>query len=309
MLSTKLGPGFNVVRGAITAAAAIGIISLSQAVNAQTLYVFLGDNTIHKITSAGVDQGVWANTSTGNAVTNMAFDSQGNLFAAYGTGVIEKFTPGGVGSIFANTGVGTAIGLAIDSADNVFITNAQPANKVLKYTPGGVSSVFATTGLSNPSGIAVDSADNIYVANYNVNSIRMFTPGGVGSVFASSGLNGPRGLNFDHLGNLYAVNRLDNTVEKFTSGGTGSVFANTGISSGEGLAVDSSNNVYVSNTGTNSIQKFTSAGVGSTFVTFTGKTPYAMAFQQVPEPGSIALGAIGIATAGFMIRKRRRSRK
>jgi sugar lactone lactonase YvrE len=137
---------------------------------------------------------------------------------------IEKFTAGGLGSVFANTGLNEPFGLAFDNAGNLYVANGGN-NTIEKFTPGGIGSVFANSGLSAPFGLAFDNAGNLYAANGN-NAIEKFTPGGVGSVFASSGLNVPSGLAFDGDGNLYVVNQGDDTVGKFTSGGIGSVFVN-----------------------------------------------------------------------------------
>ena len=73
---------------------------------------------------------------------------------------IEKFTPGGVGSVFANTGLNGPIGLAIDKAGNVYVANYL-GDTIEKFNPGGVGSVFANTGLNGPHGLAFDRAGSI----------------------------------------------------------------------------------------------------------------------------------------------------
>ena len=55
--------------------------------------------------------------------------------ANYGANTIEKFTPGGVGSVFATTGLNGPIGLAFDSAGNLYAANASN-NTIEKFTPG-----------------------------------------------------------------------------------------------------------------------------------------------------------------------------
>jgi len=64
--------------------------------------------------------------------------------------MIEEFTSGGVGSVFANAGLNSPIGLAFDSTGNLYAAN-YAANTIEKFTPGGVGSVFANTGLSSPT--------------------------------------------------------------------------------------------------------------------------------------------------------------
>ena len=119
-----------------------------------------------------------------------------NLYVANaGSNTIDKFTPGGTGSVFASSGLNFPFSLAFDSAGNLYAANYGD-NTIERFTPGGVGSVFASTGLSLPEGLAFDSAGNLYAANYNNNTIEKFTPAGVGSVFASSGLSQPTFLAF-----------------------------------------------------------------------------------------------------------------
>jgi len=143
--------------------------------------------------------GLAAESHVAGAPDGLAFDSSGNLYVANGRGnTIEKFTPGGVGSVFA-TGLNYPYGSAFDKAGNLFVSNYQgpyyggPA--IQKFTPEGVGSVFPAAGLADPAGIAFDSAGNLYVADQwsmpNNGSIVRFTPDGVGSDFASTFLSGP----------------------------------------------------------------------------------------------------------------------
>ena len=64
---------------------------------------------------------------------------------------IEEFTPGGVGSVFANTGLNNPYGVSFDSAGNLYAAN-YGNDTIEEFTPGGVGSVFANTGLTNPVG-------------------------------------------------------------------------------------------------------------------------------------------------------------
>ena len=127
-----------------------------------------------------------------NQPYGLAFDSAGNLYVANnGNSTIQKFTPGGIGSLFANTGLNRPVGLAFDSAGNLYVSNSGD-DTIEKFTPGGVGSVFANTGLNQPYGLAFDSAGNLYVANFGSSTIEKFTPGGVGSVFVfGNGLSRP----------------------------------------------------------------------------------------------------------------------
>jgi hypothetical protein len=85
----------------------------------------------------------------------LAFDASGNLYVANdGTNTIERFTPGGVGSLFASTGSSSPGGLAFDSSGNLYATLTN--NTIERFTPGGVGSLFANMGLSTPTLIAIN---------------------------------------------------------------------------------------------------------------------------------------------------------
>src|SRR2546423_772474 len=73
---------------------------------------------------------------------------------------IEKFTSGGVGSVFASAGLDHPAGLAFDGAGNLYAANLGN-NTIEKFTPAGVGSVFANSGLNSPEGLAFDSAGNL----------------------------------------------------------------------------------------------------------------------------------------------------
>jgi DNA-binding beta-propeller fold protein YncE len=86
----------------------------------------------------------------------LAFDSAGNLYASlFGNNTIEKFTPDGIGSIFADAsdGLNGPAGLAFDSAGNLYAANRNGV--IEEFTPNGVGSVFADVGgTSNPQYLA-----------------------------------------------------------------------------------------------------------------------------------------------------------
>ena len=95
-----------------------------------------------------------------------------------------RFTPSGVGSVFATTGLNQPWGLAFDGQGNLYVANAGD-NTIDRFTPGGVESVFASTGLSTPKGLAFDSQGDLFVANYGNSTIEEFTANGTGSLFAT----------------------------------------------------------------------------------------------------------------------------
>jgi hypothetical protein len=63
----------------------------------------------------------------------LAFDSAGNLYVSnQGGNTIRKFTPGGVGSLFANTGLSNPTFMAFtDDAGHPLLTVPEPATWVM----------------------------------------------------------------------------------------------------------------------------------------------------------------------------------
>ena len=289
------------------------------ATQAATLYVSdsnaIGQSTIDRFDSTtGASLGTFVNTNS-NISRGLAFDSAGNLYAAYiGTSTIEKFTStagalSSSGSVFAS-GLSTPQGLAFDSAGNLYVANTGN-NTIGKFTPGGVGSVFASGGLlSNPTDLAFDSAGNLFVSNHGDNRILQFTSGGVGSVFANGTVLGPEGLAVDSAGTLYEANADANLITT-GSAGTSSVFASSGLSQPLDLAFDGAGNLYAANFGNSTIEKFTStAGVlsstGSPLVSSGVIAPTFIAFgpASAPEPSStlLLLGGLG----AVLLRRRRK---
>ena len=95
----------------------------------------------------------------------LAFDSRGNLFVADGGfafdlifgAAVYKFTPSGLRStvVSENDQVRVIpVGLAIDSADNLFVAGG-PGGSILKFTPSGVRTTFASGFVPANSGCCV----------------------------------------------------------------------------------------------------------------------------------------------------------
>ncbi len=162
-------------------------------------------STIYKFAPDGTGSIFGSIPGQGNG---LAFDSEGNLFAAdFGApGIspsIYKFTSDGTRTVFAGPnaftdGTGPA-GLAFDASGNLFVsTQGDPGDDaILEFTPNGMESTFAT-GLTNPLGLAFDGSGNLFVVEENEapdGDILEFPLGGGQSTFAS-GLDYPEDLAF-----------------------------------------------------------------------------------------------------------------
>jgi uncharacterized protein (TIGR03437 family) len=152
----------------------------------------------------------------------VAEDSAGNIYIAdVGDHRIRKVNSAGIISTFAGTGVsgysgdgGPAIsakigpvahmGIAADSAGNVYFTD-EGNNRVRMVNTAGIISTVAGNGLasfsgdggpataagiSNPVDLALDSAGNLYIVDYGNNRIRKVALGGGASGTPAISSNG-----------------------------------------------------------------------------------------------------------------------
>lgn len=227
-----------------------------------------------------------------------AMDNQGNIFVVDSFNhTIRKISPAQVVTTFAGSagnsgftnGTGAAAafnyptGIAIDSADNLYVTDN---NQIRKITPAAVVTTFAgstTSGSSNgigslaefalPSGIAIDEAGFFYVADTANHTIRKITPSAsVTTLAGSPGNSGstdgtgsaarfyrPYGVAVDSVGNVFVGDEQNHIIRKITPSGVTTTYAGlagetgsadgTGsaarFSSPRGLAVDAAGNVIL----------------------------------------------------------------
>jgi uncharacterized protein YjiK len=180
--------------------------------------------TIRKVTPAGAvttlagTAGMFGSADgTGAAARfnfpqGLAVDKAGNLYVTdENNNTIRKITPAGVVTTLAGTagvvgsadGTGAAaqfntpLGVAIDSAGNLYVTE-QGNHTVRKITPAGVVTTLAGTAgmtgsvdgtgaaarLNFPAGVAVDAAGNVYVADFRDSTVRKITPTGTTTTIA-----------------------------------------------------------------------------------------------------------------------------
>jgi trimeric autotransporter adhesin len=255
--------------------------------SADNLYIAdSGNYRIRKITTAGIISTVVGNGTRGycgdggpataaqlNGAVDIAIDSSGNLFIAdMHNHKIRRVTPAGIISTVVGNGtegyggdggpataaqLGYPIGVAVDSASNLYIADSTDG-RIRKVTPTGVISSVpvksignfsgegtdkATTELTTSADVAVDSAGNLYISEILSNRIRKITTEGIISTVAGNGtrgyggdggpataakLNNPRGVAVDAAGNLYVADSNNYRIRKITTAGIISTVAGNG---------------------------------------------------------------------------------
>jgi sugar lactone lactonase YvrE len=221
-----------------------------------------------------------------NLPFGMVTDSHGNVFVAdTGNHTIRKIAVDGVVSTFAGTpgingttdGTGTAAlfrnaeGIAIDSADNVYVADTYN-HTIRKITPAGVVTTLAGTAgssgstdatgtaamFSYPQALVLDSNGNIFVADSNNHTIRKIdtnnvvttfagSPGSAGTTDAtgtSARLSGPAGIAIDAFDNLYVSDTNNHTIRVISPSGVVTTLAGTAGASGATDATGTSASFY-----------------------------------------------------------------
>lgn len=173
-------------------------------------------------------------------------DSSGTISAFAGTGPGGPLGDGGPATSASMHLDGQHLGLAVDSAGNVYITDSGNS-RVRKVDTSGTITTFAgssTNGLggysgdggpaasaqlNNPNGLAIDSAGNLYIADLGNHRIRkvdttgkISTIAGVGFVTGSdtgdggpamaAELSGPTDVAVDNQGNVYIADGEETRV-------------------------------------------------------------------------------------------------
>ncbi len=181
-------------------------------------------------------------------VTNVAFDTQGDLFISQFAGPVQVL-PQSTGTLFGHSvsaGKLTALpaassltsvsGLAIDSKGDLYLSDRPAGTVSVIPTAAGAAggTIFGQavtantmtmllTGLNSPRGLAVDGSGNLYVATQNGVSVLPKTGGSIfgHSVSADtltslfSGLSEGALVSFDAAGNLYVSDIVAGTVSVY----------------------------------------------------------------------------------------------
>lgn len=167
-------------------------------------------------------------------------------------------------------GMGSPLYCAIDSAGNLWVTDAYlyrlkrlSGPSLVEYMEGSTEpNTVIMKGLSNPLGVAIDGSGNVYVANGREGSsngnVVVYAPGTkIPARTITEGVTSPIGIAIDANGTLYVPNFSENTVTEFESGASEPYQTITkGLDEPVGVTVSEDGWVYVINAGNNSVAEF-----------------------------------------------------
>jgi DNA-binding beta-propeller fold protein YncE len=157
-------------------------------------------------------------------VQGAAFDSHGSFFFANSSStVFEIAAPNhsfAVTIATGQSGIDHAMGIAIDSHDNLFVADQlSGSGQILQLTAASnYATVNAITSgnLQGPAGVAVDSRGNLYVTDRAANTLTEFTAPDYtnAQVIVSTGLSGPMGVAVDADDNIFVVDTGHNALKE-----------------------------------------------------------------------------------------------
>ena len=233
----------------------------------------------------------------------------------------------------------TPAGITVDADGFVYVAN-NAGNSVVKYDSGlnklqELSLPDFGAGANLPSGLAFDPQGNLIISTFAGAGVVKYNPSSDSfSSFNSSNPTANGMVAFDQAGNAYIGGAaFSNSVTKFDSSGTitGSItidesilpkppesFVSPDFTSPAGVAIESNGNIVVAALGrTNPFEAadnfqnnggvFIFSSTGSLLASNTQTTPYssALRFTAVPEPTSLLVASVGLATLGWLNRRRK----
>jgi streptogramin lyase len=235
--------------------------------------ISIGNGAVSRFSSSGA--AIAGSPYTGNGLSDpfgLAISSTGVVWAAN-----QKTT-----SAFANNGTAQGFytpsgsthdyyNIAIDSSENVWMTDKESPGDVEKFTKAGTIVASYAGGPQNLSwGVAIDSTAHVWISNSGNNSVtELNSTGSLVANYTGGGLSTPQGLAVDGLGNVWVANYLlttgkpGNSVTELNNKGAAfsptTGFMGGAMSSPFSLAIDGSGSVWVSNNSSNSVTEIVGA--------------------------------------------------
>lgn len=278
-------------------------------------------------TAGFTGDGKAASSAQLNNPTGVALDSSGNLYIAdAGNNVIRQVaTSGTITTVAGNNGLGPGntgdggaatnaqlnnpVAVAVDSAGNLYIADANN-NTIRKVSNKNITTVVF--GMHHPDAVAVDASGNIFVTDTVASRVVEYSAGtynfiagnltqgfsGDGGPAGNAALFDPMGVALDTSGNVFIADTFNSVIRVVTPKGIINTIAGNGLPGflGDGgpatqaalyfpraLTVDPAGNIYVGDSFNNVVRKLqpVAAPTGNAVVNAASYAP------QV-SPGSLA---------------------
>jgi YVTN family beta-propeller protein len=247
-------------------------------------------------------------TDSVNLPFDVAHDDNYLYVANYGSNTIGRYDINtGEGGVFFG-GLNRPDGVSYYNG-NLYVANSL-GNTIGLYdaaTGSEINASFISTGLGSPAFLEVVGGI-VYVPNFDGNSISTYdaTTGAIIDLAFITGLNQPNGIAFSG-GSLYVTNGGSNSVGVYdaASGEVINATLITGINAPQGIVINGNGNLAFAGI-SGAVYEFTTAGEivnGPWFVAVSSVG--GMDVTVVPEPGSVAMLAFGMAFLAMRKKQRR----
>jgi streptogramin lyase len=224
---------------------------------------------IHSVSSAGTVNGTYP--ATGRP-TSLALDQNLNVWVAPLTGNVFKYSPSGTLLLTVSTGGTAALGIAVDSAGDIWTSDGS-ASKTWKISPSGT--ILLTLSYAAHRVPVVDHNDNIFTTGFTSSTARKYANDGtVLGTFSTPGFTSHQGMAVDRENNVWmtaqgtSVLKMSNTgtiLGSFATGGTMVVSA----------IVDGLGEIWVCNYGSANVTHMMPDGTPVGGLIPVGPSPYA----------------------------------
>ena len=171
-------------------------------------------------------------------------------------------------SLNINSGASFPVGLAVDTAGNLWIADTSTggtAGRLEKILASGIPASGSpySVGTNSATGIAIDTSGSIWITNKDINAVTKFLQSGAVQAGPFAVGAGPNAIAFDTSNNAWVTNSLDGngSVSVINSSGTPLTAALTpsGIHVPISIAIDQSGNAWITSNASASIEKINSS--------------------------------------------------
>jgi sugar lactone lactonase YvrE len=265
--------GFKTATTGLLDIAPTGIISGSNTgLNGSTQLAVGPDGTVYVTNDLGNSITSYAPGSNGNVTPartivgpstslsspqGIGVDATGTIYVAQANGSVLGFptsATGNIGPSTALTGLGDAAAIAIDSLNNLYVSQ-YPVGPAAVFFPGNRNGLAAPnrTVPGLVSGIGTDASNNLYAVDYSGSAIKVYAAGTSNIIRTISGpntqLSNPSAVEVDNSGRVYVTNDVVERITVYPPHASGNVTPiavisgpNTGMShvGGFGFAPDES---------------------------------------------------------------------